>query len=237
MHLYPRFFDCAESAVLVDFGPQYDSLMIFQVCELFGALKLPGVKETIPALSTLMIVYDPLEIARDRVLFEIERLCETRHPTRARGRTWDIPVVYGGKSGPDLQDVSRRLSLSEDKTVSLHTAQTYTVSMLGFLPGFAYLGVLPKELRIPRRSSPRARVPAGSVAIAAEMTAIYPLESPGGWHLIGYTPFMPWDLKRQSEPLLRPGDQVSFRPIDFAKAEELRRAWEAGSGPLFRGTA
>jgi KipI family sensor histidine kinase inhibitor len=100
--------------------------------------------------------------------------------------------------------------------------------MLGFLPGFAYMGDLPRELQLPRRATPRARVPAGSVAIAAEMTAIYPLESPGGWHLIGWTPIPLWDMARMDGPLLRPGDKVSFKPVGPDEAATLAARIEAG---------
>ncbi len=103
--------------------------------------------------------------------------------------------------------------------------------MLGFLPGFAYMGDLPEPLRLPRRATPRARVPAGSVAIAAEMTSVYPLESPGGWHLIGSTPILLWDMARHDEPLLKPGDKVRFAPVSGSEAENLRRKVEAGWRP------
>ncbi len=107
----------------------------------------------------------------------------------------------------------------------------YEVAMLGFLPGFAYLRELPESLRIPRRATPRARVPAGSVAIAADMTAIYPIESPGGWHLIGSTPFPPWDIARFDQPFLRAGDRVQFHPVDAAEAEEFRQRLAEGFIP------
>ncbi len=231
MRLCPAFFDCAESAVLVDFGPQYNKdlrLAILRVSELVQASKLPGVKESIPALSSMTVLYDPGEISRDRLIAEIDALCHVPETTPHRGRTWEIPVAYGGSGGPDLADVAVRAGLTEEEVIALHSLQSYHVYMLGFLPGFAYLGDLPEKLRLPRRATPRASVPAGSVAIAADMTAIYPLESPGGWHLIGTTPVVPWDLARREEPLFRPGDLVRFTPVSQRDADELRLRAQAG---------
>jgi KipI family sensor histidine kinase inhibitor len=234
MPLHPKFFDCAESALLVDFGLRYDkslSLSVLTVSEQLEKAALPGFKESIPALSSLTVFYDPLELPKNRLVEEIEALCKMEGPPPAHGQTWEIPVAYGGRGGPDLSDAAHRAGLAEDALVSLHSGQLYHVYMLGFLPGFAYLGDLPEQLRLPRRSTPRARVPVGSVAIASDMTAIYPLESPGGWHLIGYTPVMLWDMTRRTEPLFKPGDRVRFAPVSETKAEELRERAEGGWMP------
>jgi KipI family sensor histidine kinase inhibitor len=234
MRLRPIFFDCAESALLVDFGRDYEkalTLSILRMSELLAASMLPGFKESIPALSSLTIVYDPLMLSRQRLLQEVERLCESGEPAPGAARTWSIPVAYGGGFGPDLEDVARAAGLSEDEAAALHAGQTYDVTMLGFLPGFAYLGDLPKKLRLPRLATPRSRVPAGSVAIAAEMTAIYPFESPGGWRLIGRTPFSPWDMAREERPLLRPGDRVRFYAAGAAEVEAFPQLVAEGRAP------
>ncbi len=228
------FFDCAESALLVDFGPKYSktlSLEILNVSEGLAKTVLPGLRETIPALSSLTVFYDPLLLPKERLTAEIEALCSWEQPIAPRSRTWEIPVVYGGDGGPDLDEVASRAGLTASEAASLHAAQLYQVYMLGFLPGFAYMGDLPEPLRLPRQPTPRARVPAGSVAIAAEMTAIYPLESPGGWHLIGSTPIVLWDIARQDEALLKPGDRVRFVTVSSSGAEELRKATAQGWRP------
>jgi KipI family sensor histidine kinase inhibitor len=225
LSLQPRVYDCGESAVLVEFGVGYNktvSLAILQISERLHGSHLEGYRESIPALSSLTICYDPLVLTKERLVAAIESACAIPLGAGAAARLWTIPCVYGGASGPDLGDIAREAQLSEGEAAALHASETYVVSMLGFLPGFAYLAELPERLRLPRRATPRARVPAGSIAIAADMTAVYPLESPGGWHLIGWTPVPMWDMARRAEPLLRPGDSVRFRAIDAEEGEALR---------------
>jgi KipI family sensor histidine kinase inhibitor len=237
MRLCPTFSDCAESGLLVDFGLHYDrqlSLSILQVSSSLQASMLPGLKESIPALSSLTVLYDPLELSRERIVHEIRRLCEVSGRAPDIARTWDIPVVYGGEAGPDLEEVALSAGMTVEETVALHAGRDYFIYMLGFLPGFAYLGDLPKELETPRRPTPRARVPAGSVAIAAGLTAIYPLESPGGWHVIGSTPIIPWDMKRRMEPLFQAGDRVCFRAVEAGEAEDIQRMAAEGWTPACR---
>jgi KipI family sensor histidine kinase inhibitor len=234
MRLSFTIADCAESALLVQFGSTYPKelgLAILNASERLRVAALPGLRESIPAVSSLTVFYDPLQLPRQRLVAELESLFGRELTSRRAGRTWEIPVVYGGEGGPDLKEAAKFAGLGEDETVSLHSGRLYRVYMLGFLPGFAYLGELPEPLRLPRRAIPRARVPAGSVAIAAEMTAVYPLESPGGWHLIGATPVVLWDMERYDEPLFKPGDWVRFRPISADEAKALRQEAAAGWRP------
>jgi KipI family sensor histidine kinase inhibitor len=234
MRLSFTFFDCAESALFVDFGPRYNkllSLAILEACERLAKLGLPGLEESIPALSSLTVLYDPLQLPKERLIAGIEEICGTALNATDRGRTWELPVVYGGEAGPDLGEVAARTGMSPEEVIALHAAQTYHVYMLGFSPGFVYLGDLPQALRLPRRATPRARLPAGSVAIASDMTSIYPLESPGGWHLIGITPVVLWDMARRDEPLLKPGDHVRFKPVSEEEAQALRHLAAEGWAP------
>ncbi|MGO9484261.1 MAG: 5-oxoprolinase subunit PxpB [Rhodomicrobium sp.] len=228
------FFDCAESALLVDFGENYNkslSLSILDASERLANAGLYGLRECLPALSSLTVFYDPLQLPRERLVREIVTLFNTSQPILDRGRTFEIPVIYGGEDGPDLDDASASAGIAPEEVARLHANQLYYVYMLGFLPGFAYMGELPQALRLPRRATPRARVPAGSVAIVADMTAIYPLESPGGWHLIGSTPVALWNMARQDEPLLKPGDRVRFVPVSSGQAHGLRERVRAGWQP------
>jgi KipI family sensor histidine kinase inhibitor len=137
-------------------------------------------------------------------------------------RRWRIPVCYEDDYAPDLPEVARLTGLSPQEVVRLHSSAHYHVYMLGFLPGFAYLGDLPAALALPRRADPRVRVPAGSISIATSLTAIYPYESPGGWHLIGATPIRFFEARRMPPALLAAGDQVLFEPIDAAAFAALR---------------
>lgn len=226
MELRPRFLDCAESALIVDFGAHYDkvlSLKILGISEQLSALKLRGFQESVPALASLTIFYDPLELRRDDLVAVLDDLCKAESSRSASKRRWEIPVSYGGERGPDLAHAATSAGLTEADLVALHSEPFYHVYMLGFLPGFAYLGDLPERLRLPRRSTPRPRVPRGSVAIVSDMTAVYPLESPGGWHFIGFTPVALWDMERSDTPLFQPGDEVKFKPVSSSEAEALRQ--------------
>ena len=134
-------------------------------------------------------------------------------------RTVDIPVCYGGAFGPDLESVAELHGIPADEVVRMHSAATYTVYFLGFVPGFGYLGGLPDALRTPRLSSPRTRVPAGSVGIAGSQAGVYPFSTPGGWRLLGTTPLRMFQKDREGMSLLAIGDEVRFRPISAAEFE------------------
>lgn len=234
MRLSFTIFDCAESALMVDFGTRYSkalSLTILDAGERLSRTGLPGLGECVPAFSSLTVFYDPLRLQKERLVAEIEVILNKDDGASYRARTFDIPVLYGGEGGPDLDEVAAHAGMTPGDAVSLHSAGFYHVYMLGFLPGFAYLGDLPEPLRLLRRSTPRTRVPAGSVAIAAAMTAVYPVESPGGWHLIGSTPVSLWDAAHAGEPLLKPGDRVRFLPVSGQEADRVRERVAAGWRP------
>jgi inhibitor of KinA len=134
-------------------------------------------------------------------------------------RLVEIPVCYGGSLGPDLTDLAEQHNLSTDEVVRLHSSAVYLVYMVGFMPGFAYLGGLPERIATPRRASPRTAVPAGSVGIGGQQSGVYPLESPGGWNLIGRTPLQIFDITRDEQTLLATGDRVRFVPITLRRFE------------------
>ena len=173
--------------------------------------------EPVPGYASLLVPYDVRRLS----LADAQRRLEALMGEALQGElpldaadlpVAEIPVRYGGEDGPDLADVARASGLSEQRVVELHVSTTYRVFLLGFVPGFAYLGTLPEELALPRRESPRPRVPAGSVAIAGRQTAVYPAATPGGWHLIGRTDVRMWDVTAESPSLLRPGQLVRFVP-------------------------
>ena len=171
-----------------------------------------------PAYETLTLDFDPLLVSPPVFKARIEALLETLDASQAASpRTVEIPVRYGGTDGPDLEDVARLTKLDPAEVVRLHTAPLYTVRFLGFAPGFPYLTGLATELECARRESPRTRVPAGSVAIAARQTGIYPEESPGGWQILGRTETELFSPERERPTLLTPGDRVKFVAIEVRK--------------------
>ena len=167
-----------------------------------------------PAYSSLLIRYDPLRCDPDALAAEIERRAASLSGRPERmSRVFEIPVRYGGSHGPDLADVARAVGLTEDEVVARHAGCVYDVSFIGFLPGFPYLAGLPERLHTSRRGTPRAHVPAGSVAIAGAQTGIYPVASPAGWNVIGRTDFILFDPNREKPATLASGDRVRFGVI------------------------
>jgi KipI family sensor histidine kinase inhibitor len=184
---------------------------------------LPGIQDLVGAYATLTVHYEPSIWAgretppHEALASEIRRLWKEAGAASLRpSRPVEILVCYGGDFGPDLEEVARRCGLSPETVISRHASPAYRVFMLGFAPGFAYLGGLDPALTTPRRESPRPRVPAGSVGIAGTQTGIYPLDTPGGWQIIGRTPLKMFDPALKEPCLLRPGDRLRFSPIDEA---------------------
>jgi KipI family sensor histidine kinase inhibitor len=148
-------------------------------------------------------------------------MVERLGPKDVPGRRWRLPVCYAPELAPDLDEVTARAGISHADLIAMHSGVTYHVYMLGFLPGQAYMGDLPAQLALPRRESPRVRIPAGSLAIATTMTCIFPMETPCGWHLIGRSPVRLWENTPRSRALLSPGDQVTFAPVSLREYEQL----------------
>lgn len=206
-----------DAALLVELGETLDLAVNLQVQDLARrARALPGVSAVIPAYTTLLVEYEPLVLARSALESEIasalssESLIADDAPTRIV----EIPTRYGGECGPDLEFVAAQNGISPAEVVKIHTAETFRVFMIGFAPGFPYLGIVPEQIAAPRLETPRPRVPAGSVGIAGRQTGIYPRESPGGWRLIGRTDVTLFDPLQDPPALLRPGDRVRFVPMD-----------------------
>ncbi len=185
-----------------------------------------GVRNLHPAYCSLLIKFDALRMRHDEleaVLRQyLERLEEVKLP---EPRHVEIPVCYGGEFGPDLAEVCAMHGTTEARAVELHASAEYRVYFLGFVPGFAYLGELPRELVTPRLAAPRKRVPAGSVGIAGNQTGVYPFATPGGWRLIGRTPLKMFRADRDGLSLLSLGDRVRFTPISAERFAELEKKW------------
>lgn len=226
-----RFTTVGDTAFNVEFGEGIDRPTNARVMALHARLKAarpPGLVETVPTFRSLMIVYDPLATGRRDMQAAVEAELSGLGTAAGTGALWRLPVCYDGELGPDLEEVSAALGLTAGALAERHAAGEYFVYMLGFMPGFGYMGDLAPELERPRRTEPRVRVPAGSVAMAGRLTTVYPWESPGGWHLIGRCPVPLYDATRPSPVLLAAGDRVRFEPVDRARFDAL--AAEAASG-------
>ena len=226
-----RFLSAGDRALVVEFGDRVDRALSDDVLRLDASLRstgLAGVVETVPTFRSLMVHYDPLVTSRAELEQAIAALLDRRSGLCRDATLWRVPVCYEGEFAPDLAEVARLTELTPREVVGLHSAVRYHVYMLGFLPGFPYLGDLPPQLALPRRADPRVRVPAVSVSIATTLTAIYPYESPGGWHLIGATPIRLFDPERPRPALLAPGDIVRFEPIDPASFASIKKAADSG---------
>jgi inhibitor of KinA len=186
--------------------------------------------ETIPAFTTVTLFYDPMEILqirKDGLPYKVvcsilkELLSGELEGNPAPARVMEIPVCYGGKYGPDLEEVADARGITMEEVISKHTAGDYLVYMIGFAPGFPYVGGLDPDLATPRRKSPRLKIPAGSVGIAGDQTGVYPIESPGGWQLIGRTPLSLFRPADDTPSLLQTGDRIKFVPISEEEFIEM----------------
>jgi KipI family sensor histidine kinase inhibitor len=209
---WPRLAPLGDRGLLVEFAPEVSPEVNALVRGADAVMStLPGVVETVPTFRSVLLVYDPLQVRFDELIERADACARTARPVPSgAGALVEIPVVYGGADGPDLNAVAEAVGLAPDDVIRLHAEPTYLVYMIGFAPGFAYLGTLPAPLRLPRRATPRLRVPAGSVAIADVFTGVYPQETAGGWHLLGQTWRQLFDPDRDDPCLVRPGDRVRF---------------------------
>jgi KipI family sensor histidine kinase inhibitor len=227
----PRILPCGDAALSVDFGNVIDPDVNGKVLALDEALRLrapAGLLETVPTYRSLMVQFDPTLTDYDALATFLNTEARNVAPQSARGRRWQVPVVYGGSFGIDLEDVAERHGLSTHQVIDLHAGAVYRVYMVGFMPGFAYLGGLDPRLATPRRTQPRAKIPAGSIIIGGEQAAVASIECPSGWHLLGRTPVRSYAPDRDPAFLLEAGDEVVFRPIDASRWEALERAAMAG---------
>jgi inhibitor of KinA len=211
-----RAVPLGDSAITFVFGTERSVELLSRVHTAAAALAAeepPNVQDIVPAYLGVTVFYDSLRVSYSEMAAKLLPVCErARNSTAAadKVRVHEIPVSY---DGPDLEAVSVSCGLSRKEVIARHSGRRYTVDLLGFVPGFGYLSELDSSLRLPRRPQPRPRVPAGSVAIAGAQTAIYPLETPGGWHLIGRTDAVLFDPQRDQPSLLRAGDIVRFVPL------------------------
>lgn len=213
-----RIVPAGDSALSVEYEERIDPLVnarAIALAERLRAAAIPGVRDIVPAYRSVCVSFDPLRTDHDALVECVEREAGRPAPeAAAQSEPLRIPVCYGGDFGPDLGAVAAFGGISADQVIALHTSIVYRVFMLGFVPGFAYLGIVDARIAAPRHATPRVRVPAGSVGIAGVQTGIYPAETPGGWQLIGRTPVRPFDASRSQPFLMKAGDAVRFYSID-----------------------
>lgn len=240
----PYVRDVGDSALLLEVGATHgsppraviDARVNARAIAIAAAVRqraIPGVRDVVSTFRSVAVFFDPLATDVAAVAASLHEASAAVTPSSARfdegpssGRTIEVPVAYGGELGPDLDDVAAFAGCSQQAVIDRHTAPTYRVFMLGFLPGFAYMASVDETIAMPRRAAPRLRVAAGSVGIAGRQTAIYPRESPGGWQIVGRTPMAVFDPARTPPSLFSPGDQVRFVPADASTVDWLN----AGAG-------
>ena len=223
----PTISPVGDRAISIDFGQVIDPIInrhIRQTIERIKELQLDGIIELVPTYCALLVEYDAM-------LYSYSEICNIIEPTLEEGMTdttnelvtvVEVPTVYGGEFGPDLSFVASHNHLSEDEVISIHSGTDYLVYMLGFIPGFTYLGGMDPRIATPRLSSPRTLIPAGSVGIAGEQTGTYPSDSPGGWQIIGRTPVTMYDMSKEKAALLSAGDYVRYVPIDEQEYNRIK---------------
>lgn len=223
----PTISPVGDRAISIDFGQVIDPTInrhIRQTIERIKELQLDGIIELVPTYCALLVEYDAM-------LYSYSEICNIIEPTFEEGMAnttnelvtvVEVPTVYGGEFGPDLSFVASHNHLSEDEVISIHSGTDYLVYMLGFIPGFTYLGGMNLRIATPRLSSPRTLIPAGSVGIAGEQTGTYPSDSPGGWQIIGRTPVTMYDMSKAQAALLNAGDYVRYVPIDESEFHRIK---------------
>ena len=232
-----RYLSCGDTAFTVEFGNEISPDVNGRVMALHAAIglaqdagELDGVVETVPTMRSLMVSYDPLATSRADLQPRIDALIARGLASGAATRQVTLPCCYDDPEfAPDLAEVAERTGRTTEQVIAAHLASPFKVYVLGFMPGLAYVAGLDQALYLPRRTQPRVRVPRSSVAIAMDMTTIYPFESPGGWHLIGRTPLWMFDKRRDQPVFLSPGDSLSFQRIDRQAYDRIAREVEAGT--------
>lgn len=230
---FPQFRPQGERGLMVYLGQGIDPALNSRVRQLAQALAkepLPGVVEVLAAYCSLLVQLDPLATDHGQVEAWVREVLAGLAPEReSSGRLVEVPVVYGGEHGPDLMDVAGRAGLTPDQVIARHAARDYLCYLVGFTPGFPFLGGLDPLLATPRLDSPRLDLPPGAVGIGGDQTGLYPLGGPGGWRILGRTPLMVYDPRREEPCLIRAGDRVRFRPVPggvFPPPPPARQLWQ-----------
>ena len=238
--LAPRLLALGDAAWTVEFGREISAVVNARVMDLAERIALlrqddplfATVSHVVPSFRSLTLHFDPLLTDAEALGKRLLALAEESGSKLHEGRRWRLPVCFEGDFAPDLPRLAQAKGLSEDTVIQRLLAAEFRVYMIGFLPGFPYMGGLPPELAMPRLASPRQRLPANSLAVAGEMCAVYPWESPGGWNLLGRTPVQLFDLKQAEQPaMLAAGDRVRWYAVPRDEYERLQQQIQGGALP------
>lgn len=223
-----KILTAGDASLLVEFGKEINpdiNRKIAATVQLMREQHIEGVVDVIPSFCALLINYDPRVIGYEEIKGRIKDLLRLEIKAgEERKKVFEIPVCYGGEFGPDIATIAEHAGLSEQEVIELHSSRDYLIYMLGFLPGFCYLGGLDERIFTPRLASPRLKIDAGSVGIGGSQTGIYPLDSPGGWQLMGKTPVKTYDPDREVPILFEAGNYIRFVPVseeEFYRIKEL----------------
>lgn len=226
---YPRVLTAGDGCAVVEFGDSIDMAINFRVAALGSAVRktgFPGFLDTVPTYRSLAVYFDPEKTDVDALYIRLEKMCRKEDSGKGgeKRRTIVVPTLYGGEFGPDMEDVAEHTGFSPNEVVRRHTAHDCYCYMLGFTPGYSYLGGMDPALEIPRLKNPREVIPAGSVGIGGKQTGIYSIASPGGWRLVGRTPMLMFDPGREPAIFLEAGMWVRFRAIEKDEFDEIEAA-------------
>lgn len=222
-----------DSSLLIEFGKEISPEIngkITALVHLLKAQQIEGVVDLIPAFCSLLINYDPRVITYSKLKKRLEKLLKLEVETEESiKKVIEIPVCYGGEYGPDLDNIAEHAGIDREEVIKIHSSRDYLIYMLGFLPGFSYLGGLDERIHTPRLANPRIKISAGSVGIGGSQTGIYPLDSPGGWQLLGMTPVKTYDPNREQPILFEAGDYIRFVPVSEEEYLSIKEQVELGT--------
>ncbi|WP_201833062.1 5-oxoprolinase subunit PxpB [Microvirga zambiensis] len=227
----PKILPCGDSAVTIEFGDRIDpdvNGMVLALDDIIRARAPEGLLETVPTYRSLTVQFDPVTTDYDALIRLVTEETKDLAPRNAVGRRWRVPVVYGGDFGSDLDEVAQTHGMTPNQLIEIHSSAIYRIYMIGFLPGFTYLGGLDKRIATSRRVQPRAKIPAGTIMIGGEQAGIAPMDMPSGWHNLGLTPVRPYAPERDPVFLFAAGDEIVFEPVDASRWEALEKAARAG---------
>lgn len=220
-----KFLKAGDSALVIELGNEISPVINFKlkkITEFLDNLNKQGIKDLLPTYRSIIVYYNPLLVSFDEIKNVVEENCNFQDEKidKIEKEIVEIPVLYGGEYGPDLENIATHNNITTEEVIKIHTSGEYLVYMLGFTPGFPYLGGMSKKIATPRLKEPRTKIPAGSVGIAGEQTGVYPIESPGGWQLLGRSPLNFFSPNSDKPFLLKAGQYIKF--VSITKEEYLK---------------